>query len=206
MKQLLIAVPMKDPADAKSRLRAALPDPVRERLALGLFDNLLRLLTGLGTVPDWTRVTLAAVTASDTVAARARALGATVIHDQGKDLNSALNCAAKWAEAHGFDALCILPGDLAAPVEADIRALLARHEPGTVTLTPADDFGTNALVVAPPDAMPFAYGPGSFHAHAAAAERAGLTPVIRPLDSLRFDVDTSDDLERLRRVNPGALA
>ncbi len=206
MKHLLITVPMKDPNDAKSRLRAALPDPLRERLALGLFDNLLRLLTGLGPISGWDQVTIATVTASDAVANRARAIGAAVIPDDASDLNGALNCAARWAQARGIDALCVLPGDLAAPTERDIRALLEPLAAGTVTLTPSDDFGTNALVVAPADALPFAYGPGSFHAHLAAAEAAGLVSVVRPLDSLRFDVDTSEDLERLRQLNPGALA
>jgi coenzyme F420-0:L-glutamate ligase/coenzyme F420-1:gamma-L-glutamate ligase len=53
--------------------------------------------------------------------------------------------------------------------------------------------GTNALVVAPPATIPFAFGPGSRRAHAAAAHRAGARFV--ELDGpLSVDLDTADDL------------
>jgi 2-phospho-L-lactate guanylyltransferase len=53
--------------------------------------------------------------------------------------------------------------------------------------------GTNALLVAPADAIPFCFGEGSRAAHAAAAEVAGASYV--ELDGpLSFDLDTPEDL------------
>ena len=53
--------------------------------------------------------------------------------------------------------------------------------------------GTNALLVAPPDAIPFRFGEGSRAAHEAAAAAAGAAYVeIR--GPLSFDVDTPEDL------------
>jgi 2-phospho-L-lactate guanylyltransferase len=53
--------------------------------------------------------------------------------------------------------------------------------------------GTNALLLAPPDAIPFRFGPGSRAAHAAASKSAGAAyvEVAGPLD---LDLDTPDDL------------
>jgi 2-phospho-L-lactate guanylyltransferase len=53
--------------------------------------------------------------------------------------------------------------------------------------------GTNVLLVAPPDAIAFRFGPGSRAAHAAGARAAGATyvEVAGPLD---LDLDTPDDL------------
>ncbi len=53
--------------------------------------------------------------------------------------------------------------------------------------------GTNALLLAPPNAIDFRFGEGSRAAHAAAAEAAGATYV--ELDGpLSFDLDTPEDL------------
>ena len=49
------------------------------------------------------------------------------------------------------------------------------HEPGRVTVVPdRHGTGTNALLLAPPDAIAPAFGPGSRERHAERAERAGL--------------------------------
>ncbi|MEM9011121.1 MAG: 2-phospho-L-lactate guanylyltransferase [Pseudomonadota bacterium] len=206
--RLLVAVPMKDPAAAKTRLADALPDPLRERLAEGLFAHTLRLLLSLPTPPVWEAMDVAVVTGAPRVAAMAEALGARAV-DEGAvpELSAALDHAAIWARRQGYAALAVLPADLAAPRPEDLLALLGhRPGPGEVLLCPAADYGTNGLLVAPPDALPFAFGPGSFHRHRAAAEAHGLTPVLMPLESLRHDVDTSADLARLAKAQPTLLA
>ena len=50
--------------------------------------------------------------------------------------------------------------------------------------------GTNALLLAPPDAIAPAFGPGSCARHADRARRAGHEVAVEPLDSLGLDVDT----------------
>lgn len=53
--------------------------------------------------------------------------------------------------------------------------------------------GTNALLLAPPGDFTFRYGPGSFHAHLAEAERRGRAVAVVPAPGLRFDLDTESD-------------
>ena len=53
--------------------------------------------------------------------------------------------------------------------------------------------GTNALLLAPPGDFTFRYGPGSFRAHLAEAERRGRPAHVVPAPGLRFDLDTESD-------------
>jgi 2-phospho-L-lactate guanylyltransferase len=55
--------------------------------------------------------------------------------------------------------------------------------------------GTNALLVRPPNLIPFAFGPASFDAHYTAARAAGVEPAIYRADSVAFDLDTPEDWE-----------
>jgi len=57
--------------------------------------------------------------------------------------------------------------------------------------------GTNALVLAPPDAMAPGFGPDSFARHVAAAEEAGVSHRVELAASLAHDVDTPEDLADL---------
>jgi 2-phospho-L-lactate/phosphoenolpyruvate guanylyltransferase len=57
--------------------------------------------------------------------------------------------------------------------------------------------GTNALLLAPPDAIGPAFGPSSCARHADRARRAGHEAAVEPVDSLSLDVDTPDDLAAL---------
>ncbi|MEM9754399.1 MAG: 2-phospho-L-lactate guanylyltransferase [Pseudomonadota bacterium] len=192
----LLVVPMKDPARAKTRLRGAMGPAETARFALRLFDRTLALLAGMrahGRLPD---TTLAVVTGHDGIASRATEAGLQTIQERpGADLPQAVADAAGFAVGTGHARLCVLPADLAAPDAADIAQLLAQDFGGPgVALVPSRDWGTNALLAAPPDAIAFAYGVRSFHAHCAAATAAGLTPRVLPLESLRWDIDRSEDL------------
>ena len=57
--------------------------------------------------------------------------------------------------------------------------------------------GTNALLIHPPDVLPFAFGADSFEAHLEAARRRGLDVRICERPHLAFDLDTAGDLGRL---------
>lgn len=187
MTRTLITVPMKAPERSKTRLADRLSQPERTRLARHLFRNTLSTLSQIA------EVDLAIVTASQEAALLARSQGAQVIMDQDQGLNAALDTAAHWAEANGYDRLCILPADLAAPDPQDIAALLASD--ADVTLCPAADRGTNALLLSPPRAIPFCYGPASADRHRAAACSAGLRVSVRSLSSLTHDIDTEAGLD-----------
>jgi 2-phospho-L-lactate guanylyltransferase len=100
----------------------------------------------------------------------------------------------------GAERVLLVPGDCPALEPAEVDELLAeRLAPPAVTIvSDRHGTGTNALLLAPPDAIAPAFGAGSFARHSAAAEAAGATVAVREPASLLLDVDTSADLEALR--------
>ena len=82
--------------------------------------------------------------------------------------------------------------------DAGIRAedLVAAHRGGSdYVIVPAHDRrGSNAILVSPPGAVPFAFGNDSFQPHLAAARAAGLDPVILPLPGIGLDCDNPEDM------------
>lgn len=205
--ETLIVVPMKELHLAKTRLEGALDGAERRRLARQLFERTLRLIIMMRGSEDPPTCDIAIVTRDPAIRARAGSLGVRVIEEnKGAGLNEAIAQAARTAKAAGYRRMCVLPADLAVPDPQDIRILLSQNlgESG-VALCPSRDFGTNALLAAPPDAIGFAYGEHSFHAHCRNAESAGIKPVVLPLESLRWDIDSSGDLAELANVAPELL-
>ena len=203
----LAVIPMKDPSRAKTRLSMALAPRDREALARGLFrSTITRLQEAVAMLPEGA-ADIAVVSNSPVIARIARQAGLICIDDNDPGtLSLAVEAAADWAAAKGYEALCVLPGDLADPSPDDLAQLLAYPLDGTrAVLCPATDLGTNALLVPLPCPFAFAYGQKSLIAHRRAAEIAGLCPVVLPLDSLRIDVDTAEDLSCLLAQDPQAL-
>ncbi len=198
MSARLVVVPMKDPALAKTRLGAVLPAARRARLASLLFTRVLHRLQRAQA--DATHpFEIATVTASPAIAELARGLGVRVIPEGATGgLNAAIRQAAGWAVLRGHHGMAVLPGDLAAPTQRDLLALLNRPvDPDRVVICASADGGTNALLLPLPARMDFHYGPGSFVAHCAAARAAGLDPETPALASLRHDIDRQEDLSAL---------
>jgi 2-phospho-L-lactate guanylyltransferase len=192
MKRTLITVPMKEPSRSKTRLANALSEDEREILVRFLYR---RTLAFLGPIAARTGAVLSVVTSSETAASIARDAGYWVIPEpEGCDLSQAVTEAAIWARQRVFAALCVLPADLVAPKETDVLRLLSSE--ADVTICPSLDRGTNALLVSPPGAMRFRFGPQSALRHLEEAEDKGLRGVIMPMESLRFDLDTSACLRR----------
>jgi 2-phospho-L-lactate/phosphoenolpyruvate guanylyltransferase len=92
-----------------------------------------------------------------------------------------------------------VPGDCPALWPQEVDAMLRRHErgPGVVLVPDRHGTGTNALLLAPPDAIAPSFGEGSRRRHLRIALESGITPAVEPLVSLGLDVDTADDLETL---------
>jgi 2-phospho-L-lactate guanylyltransferase len=132
---------------------------------------------------------------------QARVMGAASLLQETNGLNEGLD-EARLAAGAAATAVMVLPADLpgvaASAIDqlAEAGALALRDQPEKplVALVPdRHGTGTNALLVAPPNAIPFLFGEGSRAAHAAAAESAGASYL--ELDGpLTFDVDTPEDL------------
>jgi 2-phospho-L-lactate guanylyltransferase len=105
------------------------------------------------------------------------------------------------AKSLGADAVALLPGDCPLLDPAELTAALERLEPGRVTVVcDRHGTGTNALLMAPSDAIGPAFGEGSAERHRDRAERAGYEVAIEPLESLGLDLDTPDDLIALAAI------
>jgi 2-phospho-L-lactate guanylyltransferase len=103
----------------------------------------------------------------------------------------------RWAQSRGYDRVLLVPGDAPLIDPAEVDALLASAEADGTALVIVPDRhheGTNALLIAPPDAVEPRVGPGSLERHIDAARSAGVSHRVEPVPSLVLDVDTSDDL------------
>ena len=74
--------------------------------------------------------------------------------------------------------------------------------PGVVFVPSRSGRGTNAALLAPPDAIPLTFGEPSFENHLNTARAAGLTPRVLELPGIGLDVDAPDDLPELLRLGP----
>ncbi len=119
----------------------------------------------------------------------------------GEDWCTALSRAAAALAAHGIRQLLVVPADLPTVTAGDIGTLIAGHVAtarGGVTVCPARrDGGTNALLVTPPTAIPFLYGPDSAARHLAAAAARHLPARQADVAAFAHDIDTVDDVDWL---------
>lgn len=198
MTRTMIIVPMKDPEASKTRLSNTLNGSARTGLVRLLYRRTLEFLGPFADRPD---IALAVVTGSQAAADMATQHGVQVIPEPaGATLSGALELAAAQAEKWGFDRICIIPADLAAPSTKDLDRILDMD--GDVVVCPAQDRGTNALLISPPTAICLHYGPQSAVHHIKAAEHAGLRSQVLPCESFRFDIDTGTCLNRAMTTDP----
>ena len=190
----LIIVPMKDPYKSKSRLKGVFSIEIRKRLAVQLYSNTLRVLNLA--IENMQNNKISVMTKSEEISNIAVANKCIVIGEgEGDSLSNSLQCAAKWSVEKNFSRICIVPADLADPHVDEIKKLLSYpiQKIGAV-ICPSIDYGTNALFLSPPNKIKFKYGKKSFFNHFNAAKNAKMNPVILPLNSLRYDVDTLEDV------------
>ena len=189
-------VPVKALTEAKTRLAAVLSPAERAALTL-------RTLRGVLAALDMPGIDLRLVVSPDeTVLAEARAAGALALRQQGGGLNEGLEQARAEAIARGAGAILIVLGDLPLLAHDDVGTLLDLAERPAIAIFAPDRHGTgtNALLLCPPTALPFAFGAGSLARHRAAAAARGL--LIRYYDAAgtALDLDTPDDLAALDAV------
>ena len=185
----LVAIPVKDLGQAKSRLSPVLDASQRARLVLGLFDRTLHFFRSAFPEFDMT-----IVTASVQLAARAQAAGAQVLRENAATgLNAAVSSAAQWAIAHDYQRLMIVPADIPVLLREEVEQMVALTETYQVAIAEARDGGTNMLLMSPPRDIPFQYGLGSARRHETVARANGLSAKRRYLPFLGHDLDTPAD-------------
>ena len=114
--------------------------------------------------------------------------------DSEPQLNAALTQAARYAAARGATKVLILPTDMPNLTAADVRTMASpRGRAPQIIIAPSRDGGTNALMLQPGQAIPFAFGRDSFQRHRHLAEKAGIPVRVVESDSLLFDIDLPED-------------
>ena len=190
--RVVAIVPVGTLNGAKSRLGAVLD--AEERLELTIL--LARRTIAAAVATPGVAETIV-VTPDDAVRALAESLGARPLRQRDGGLNRGITTARGEAIAAGADAIIILPIDLPDVTPAAIEAVLAplanARRPLVSIVPDRHGRGTNALLIAPPDAIDVCFGGDSRAAHVAAAEMAGAR-IVELGGPLALDVDTPDDL------------
>ena len=200
LRHLVAIVPVRSLEGAKSRLGGSLDAEERAVLAASLLDRTVLAVAGVARIES-----VVVVSPDPAVLRRASALGATPVRQSDEGLNEGLRAAVRWAVADGASAILVLAADLpgvdSAAIEAVVTAAAGSAAAGPLVAIVTDRHGrgTNALLVSPPDALPFAFGPDSRAAHLASARAVGA--VIVELDGpLAFDLDLPEDLIRAEEL------
>ncbi len=191
-------MPVKDFGRAKQRLAAALCPDVRWGLVEAMFKDVMGAVRGAGLVGQ-----TVVVTGEASVAALARQFGAAVLPEpEGFDVNEILDRVVAGLGPGEDEAVLILAADLPLVTPDEILALVAAvpEGPGVVVGRNLEGEGTNALVRRPPLAIPAAFGPGSFGRYLAAAMARNLPVRVLDLPGVALDIDTPQDLERLKAI------
>ena len=184
--RLAVVIPVKSFTVAKGRLADVLSPADREVLARQCADTVVK-----AAAPARAYV----VCNDESISEWARAAGATVVRQTTPGLNGAVHDGWDAAVSDGADHIVIAHADL--PLAASFV-----HVPrgGSVSVVPdRHRDGTNVMSLPAGAQFDLHYGPGSFAAHAAEAQRRGLEFVVIEDGDLALDLDTADDLDELQR-------
>ena len=176
----VVLVPLKNFADAKSRLREVLGAGDVEALTMRLARTVLAALEPLETV---------VVCDDDQVADFATGCGVDVLRTPSRTLNGAV--ADAYYAMGRYDQVIIVHGDLRSP-EGLGRF---RPGPGVTIVTDHHQRGTNVMALPTGLDFHFSYGANSAQLHQREAERLGVACTVTTDSPWRFDVDEPNDLE-----------
>jgi 2-phospho-L-lactate guanylyltransferase len=195
-------IPIKGFRNAKQRLSAFLSSAEREALAEAMFRDVLRAVSGARGILE-----TVVVTGDDKVAKIAVSLGARVILESAETgETAAVDFARTSLKDAGCEAVLIIPGDLPLVRSGDIESVLAQVPDGQIApfalLVPSHDrFGTNALLLAPPDIIKLRFGYDSFRYHISQVSAQGLPLRCFDNERIALDIDEPKDLEKYLAVS-----
>lgn len=197
--RLVALIPAKPLIAAKSRLAGALSDEERAAASLRM---LCHVVSEALRAPE---IDAVGVISSDQQVLNAIVeLGAESLVEHGAGLNHALYLGRRWAiEQQRADALLVVLSDLPLVRAEDLSAVAALAAQANVAIAPSKDGGTNALLLRPPDAIPFRFGTESADQHRREAGTRGLQVAQLDRETLAFDVDTLPDYEAWRKLHAG---
>jgi 2-phospho-L-lactate/phosphoenolpyruvate guanylyltransferase len=182
-----VVIPIRSFEAGKSRLGTRLDAARRADLLRAMAENVVAAARPMP---------VAVVSNAAEVRSWAASIGLTVIDDPGT-LDLAAAAGVGWAAAAGFGRVVVAHADL--PLATSLAPMAADGLRPVVAAVPCHrDDGTPVLSLpAAATGFVFAYGPGSFRRHAAAARAAGLAFRVRRDGRLGRDVDAPEDLAGL---------
>jgi 2-phospho-L-lactate guanylyltransferase len=181
-----VLVPVKRLDGAKSRLSAALSPPERAELMRTMLADVLREVHAAQLGP----VTIVSSEPLDVN-------GTAQFDDGGLPWNEALTAAIHKVVRE--DCVAVVSADLPRLRADEVSQLVAAVPGRGLAIARAQDGGTNAIAMRPPGVVTTHFGEaGSCAVHMSAAADARVESVVVDLPGLAFDLDTPEDLERLR--------
>jgi 2-phospho-L-lactate/phosphoenolpyruvate guanylyltransferase len=193
-------IPVKRFGSAKQRLLEAMDRPARAAMVKAMLGDALAAVSRADRI-ERTIVVTGEGRAERVALNHARATNAPLEVMQDPDdpgHSAAATLGIIRAIALGAEAVALLPGDCPLLDPAELDQALERLSPGCVAVVPdRHETGTNALLMAPADAIGPAFGEGSCERHLDRARRRGHRAATEKLQSLALDLDTPDDLRAL---------
>ena len=201
--RVVAIVPVGALEGAKSRLGETLDAEERRDLVGRMLERTVRAALATPGIAE----TLVVSPDREALAAAAR-LGARTLLQRSQGLNRGLREARDDALAGGADAVVVVPIDIPLVSSESLAELIAplsviAERPLVVLAPDRHGRGTNALVLAPPDAIEFGFGGDSRAAHAACADESGAR-YVEVDGPLSLDIDTPDDLLLVESLATGA--
>jgi 2-phospho-L-lactate guanylyltransferase len=190
----IAVLPVKRFGAAKQRLATGIEDERRTDLVAAMLADVLEAIAAARSIEQ-----TIVVTSEPRAIEMAEASGAEVLPDPGEGGHSGAALAgAARAQAEGAQCVVLLPGDCPLLEPRELERLLTGLPERYVAIVPdRHGTGTNALALAPPDAIVPAFGEGSCARHVAAAREAGIPYAVEELPSLALDLDTPADVVAL---------
>ena len=190
-------IPVKSLATAKSRLASSFTRHQRERLVLDMFHHVLCVL-----IDSELFEKVSVVSSDEQVLEKAYVWGAQPVIEEYQGHNQALHAAALREISEGVTTLLTISADLPLLTTQEIRCFFKQSLQHEVVLAPSrDETGTNAILVHPPLAVPYVFGPGSLQSYIEAAKQKHISYSMFHSIGLALDIDTIDDLDEAEVLN-----
>ena len=183
-------IPVKSLHTAKSRLAPHLTQTQRVTLVLNMLHHIICILQASNVLDR-----ISVVSSDQHVLEQAQAWGAHAHIEEEAGHNPALTAAAKREIAAGSTALLTISADLPFLQVCDIHGMIEQSKQHAIILAPSHErTGTNALLVRPPLALPYTFGPGSLQRYLSESCTRQLSSHLFTSIGLASDIDTIDDL------------
>ena len=182
-------IPVKSLHEAKSRLAPHLTQTQRVTLVLNMLRHVIYILQASNVLDR-----ISVVSVDQHVLEQAQAWGAHAHIEEEAGHNPALTAAAKREIAAGSTALLTISADLPFLQVCDIHGMIEQSKRHAVVLAPSHEHtGTNALLVRPPLALPYTFGPDSLQRYLSESCIRQLSSHLYISIGLESDIDTIDD-------------